>query len=202
MASASWADGPPGSGVPVPGAKAGSTTSMSKLMNAVASPTRSRIRAAVASGPISRTSSVVRYSRPSSSRRPVQSVAVVDRTAQPDLDRVGHVDEALLDRPAHPRPVVVLLAEVAVPGVGVRVEVDDRDRAARPSRPQVRQRAGVVAADEQRDDARLDDRGDGLLDRLVAALDVARHDRDVAVVDARQDVERLHVEIGVVRAGA
>jgi hypothetical protein len=55
----SWAEGPRGSGVPVPGANAGSTTSMSKLMNAVASPTRARIRAAVLSGPMSRISSLV-----------------------------------------------------------------------------------------------------------------------------------------------
>ena len=63
----------------------------------------------------------------------------------------------------------------------------------------MRQRAGVVAADQQRDDTRLDDRADRLLDRLVAPRDVAGHDRDVAVVDARQDIEGLHVEVGVVR---
>ena len=113
--------------------------------------------------------------------------------------RVGDVDQALLDRPAHPRPVVVLLAEVAVPGVGVGVEVDDGDRPARPRRAQVGERAGVVAADEQRDDAGLDDRRDRRLDRGVAALGVARDDGDVAVVDARQDVERADVEVGVVR---
>ena len=46
----------------------------------------------------------------------------------------------------------------------------------------------------------LDDRGDRALDRLVAPLDVAGHDRDVAVVDAREDVERLDVEVRVVGA--
>ena len=40
---------------------------------------------------------------------------------------------------------------------------------------------------------------DRRLDRAVAALGVARHDRDVAVVDARQDLERVDVEVGVVR---
>ena len=187
IASASWADGPPGSGVPVPGAKAGSTTSMSKLMNAVASPTRCRIRAAVCRRPDIEQllggdvleAELVAQVRPVG--RPV------DGTAEADLDRVGDVDEALLDRAAHPRAVVVLLAEVAVPGVGVRVEVDDRDGAARSGRAEVRQRAGVVAADQERDDTGLDDRGHGPLDRLVAALDVAGDDRDVAVVDARQD---------------
>src|SRR3970282_900921 len=55
----------------------------------------------------------------------------VDRAAQDCIDRVGHTHEALLNGAAHPRAVVVLLAEVAVPGVGVGVEVDHRDRAAR-----------------------------------------------------------------------
>jgi hypothetical protein len=73
------------------------------------------------------------------------------------------------------------------------VEVDHRDRPLRAGRPQVRQGARVVAADQQRHHAGLDDRGHGLLDRLVAPLDVARDDRDVAVVDAGQDVERLDV---------
>jgi hypothetical protein len=50
----------------------------------------------------------------------------IDGAAQPYLDLMGDVDQALLDRAAHPRAVVVLLAEVAVPGVGVGVEVDDR----------------------------------------------------------------------------
>ena len=70
---------------------------------------------------------------------------------------------------------------------------------ARPRGAQVGERAGVVAADQQRDDAGLDDRRDRRLDRRVAAFRVARDDRDVAVVDARQDVERADVEVGVVR---
>ena len=73
------------------------------------------------------------------------------------------------------------------------------DRAAGARRPQVRQRARVVAADQDRDHARLDDRRHGRLDRGEAALGVARDDRDVAVVDAGQHVEGLHVEVGVVR---
>ena len=81
----------------------------------------------------------------------------------------------------------------------MRVEVDDRDRAARPRGAEVGERAGVIAADEDRDDARLDDRRDGLLDRGVRPLREAGHDRDVAEVDARQDLERLHVEVRVVR---
>jgi hypothetical protein len=109
------------------------------------------------------------------------------------------VDEPFLDRAAHPRPVVVLLAEVRVPGIGVRVEVDDRNRAARSRRPEMRQGAGMVAADEERDDPAGHDRLDGRLDRGVAPFSVAGHDRDVAVVDARQDVEGLDGEVRVVR---
>ena len=45
----------------------------------------------------------------------------------------------------------------------------------------------------------LDDGRDRRLDRGVAAFRVARDDGDVAVVDARQDVERADVEVGVVR---
>src|SRR3989304_2191159 len=84
------------------------------------------------------------------------ALGAVDRAAQADLDRVGHIHEALLNGAAHPRAVVVLLAEVAVPGVGVGGEVDHRDRAARARGAQVGQRAGVIAADQQRDDAGLD----------------------------------------------
>src|SRR6185503_7166989 len=76
---------------------------------------------------------------------------------------------------------------------------DHRDRPLGPCRAEVRQGAGVVAADEQRHDARLDDGRHRRLDGLVAPLDVAGHDGHIAVVDARQDVEWLHVEVGVVR---
>ena len=200
IASRSRADGPPASGVPVPGrvGRIDDVDVEADERRPVADPLADRCGDR-RPGRARKTSSVVRYSSPSSVRRPVQSPRVVERAAQPDLDRVADVDEALLDRPPHPRPVVVLLAEVAVPGVGVRVEVDDGDRAARSRRPEVGQRAGVVAADQERDDAGLDDRRDGRLDRRVAPLGVAGHDRDVAVVDARQDVERLDVEVRVVR---
>ena len=62
----------------------------------------------------------------------VDATIVGGHDKEPDLDRMRDVDQALLDRAAHPRPVVVLLAEVAVPRIGVRIEVDDGDRSLGP----------------------------------------------------------------------
>ena len=130
-------------------------------------------------------------------RRPI--LGPVEGPAQADLDRMGDIDQPFLDGAAHPRAVVVLLAEVAVPCVRVRVKIDDRDGAAAAGPAQVGQRAGVVAADEERHDPGLDERAHGRLDGRVAPLDVAGHDGHIAVVHARKDVERRHVEVRVVR---
>src|SRR5213594_2524672 len=53
----------------------------------------------------------------------------VERSTDPDLDHAAAVHRALLDRAAERRAVEELAAEVLVPGVGMRVEVHDAERA-------------------------------------------------------------------------
>ena len=65
----------------------------------------------------------------------------------------------------------------------MRVEVDQADRAVAPGDgPQLAQRNCVVPADDERDDAGLEDRAQPIDHDLVTGLDVARDDGQVASI--------------------
>ena len=128
-------------------------------------------------------------------------VGGVEPAAQADLDGPMRVDQPLLRRAAEDRPVGDLVAaEVRIPRVRVRIELEQRELPVRRRRgAQERQRHGVVAAE-------ADDRGPAfiqgarvLLDRGVRLDDVDRARRRVARVDDLQLIEREHVERLVVR---
>ncbi|MDP9384438.1 MAG: hypothetical protein M3P50_04250 [Actinomycetota bacterium] len=88
--------------------------------------------------------------------RGVDVVAAVQRPAQPRLHRALGIDQALLDRALEHRAVEVLDAVVRLPHVGVRVKVDERQRAVDGGRrAQLGEHHRVVVAQAQRDDARL-----------------------------------------------
>ena len=90
-------------------------------------------------------------------------------------------------------PCAVLLAEVRVPGVEVRVEIHEGERAVTLRRgPQLRQQHAVVAAEGQRQHAGAVQGRERLLHALVGALARARHHRRVAVVDHREALEHAH----------
>jgi hypothetical protein len=73
-----------------------------------------------------------------------------ERAADADVDTTRPVEQALFRRSAERRAVRDRGAEVGVPGVQVRVEVHDRDRAMdRGERAQQRQRDRVIAAQSQ-----------------------------------------------------
>src|SRR5438128_2447568 len=125
----------------------------------------------------------------------------VQRTADPELDCALRIDQPFFDGTLAPRAVGVPLAPIAVPGVGVRVEIDQAYRAmALGDRPQLAERNAVVAADRQWDDARIQDRAQAVEHHLVTGLDVARHHGQVAGVDHREMVEDLDLLLHVIRA--
>ena len=101
---------PPGSGVPVPGAKAGSSTSTSTLRNtgpAPTMPTRALDHRADADlAHVVHEQRVMPRSCCQANSRLARPVA-----AQADLDVARRVDVALLDEPVHDRPVRELDAE-------------------------------------------------------------------------------------------
>ena len=81
----------------------------------------------------------------------------------------------------------VALAEVLVPRVRVGVELHERERPVlRGEHPQLGERDRVVAAHRRREDPRVDDRCERLLDLAVGALRVAGRHRQIAVVDDRE----------------
>ena len=84
--------------------------------------------------------------------------------------------------------MVEALAEVLVPGVAVRVEVDQRQRAVPGGvGAELGERDGVVAAEDDREHAGVDERAEALLGELVGADRVARGELEVARVDARAE---------------
>ena len=113
--------------------------------------------------------------------------------AQADLDVAGRVDVALLDQAPHRRPVRDLDPEDLGAGVGVGVEVDEADRAAavRGAGADVGLGDAVVAAEDDRDRAGIEDLADGALDRRVAGGRVGGQDRGVAEVDDPQRREAV-----------
>src|SRR5918992_5387549 len=131
--------------------------------------------------PRSRTSSVGTRSKPIS--RVIPIAPVVDRTPHPDLDGARGIEETLFDSPPERRAVGVALPEIRVPGVGMRIELHEGQRSVDCSGgPEPRQRYGVVAAEDYRDDTSAVDRLETLLYAPVTLLDVAGDDGYVAVV--------------------
>src|SRR2546423_2482509 len=125
----------------------------------------------------------------------------VQRTTDPELDGAFRIDQPFLDRTLAPGAMGIALAPVAIPGVGVRVEIDQSNRAMPlADRPQLAERNAVVAPDGQRDDARVQDRPQAVDHHFVAGLDVARHHRQVPGVDHREMIEDLDLMLDVVRA--
>ena len=143
---------------------------------------------------------VAREDREAELARRLEVLGAVERAAQARLHRRRRLDQLLLDRPLERRAVEVALAEVLVPRVAVRVELDERERPvlAR-EHAQLGERDRVVAAESEREDAGVDERRERLLDLAVRALGVARRDRHVAVVDDRERLDDVDVERRVVR---
>src|SRR5262249_23092735 len=130
----------------------------------------------------------------------VEIVLAVHRAADSDLDEAAAVDDLLLDRAAERRAVKVLAAEVLVPRVDVRVELDERERSVLfRERAQNRQRDGVVAAGDDRPRAGCGDCRNARLDRVVRLLDAYRRRVDVADVRDVQAIERRDLLEIVVR---
>ena len=121
-------------------------------------------------------------------------LAGVERPADPDVHAAGLVDQALLGRAAEGRAVGERCAEVGVPGVEVRVEVDHRDRPVQlVHHPQQGQRDRVVAADGDQLVAAVEHRAGTLVDLLDRGPDVERVAGEVAGVHDLLDRERLDV---------
>src|SRR5207253_2773344 len=82
-----------------------------------------------------------------------------ERAAHPRLDGAARVEQILLHRALERRAVEVALAEVLLPGVAVRVQLDEAERpvAARED-AQLGQRDRVVAAERERECVRVDER--------------------------------------------
>src|SRR5205807_3262155 len=95
----------------------------------------------------------------------------VQRTTDPELDGAFGIDQPFLDRTLAPGAMGVALAPVAVPGVGMRVEVDQSNRAMPLGDcPQLAERNAVVTPDRQRDDTGVQDRPQAVDHHLVAGL--------------------------------
>ena len=131
----------------------------------------------------------------------VEVLLAVERAAGADVGERRGVEDALLDGPAEGRAVRVLGAEVGVPGVEVRVEVQQGDRAV-PARhrAQQRQRDGVVAAEGHQAGAGVQQVVGGGLDGLHGLVDVERVGGDVAGVRDLGEREGRGVLRRVVRA--
>jgi hypothetical protein len=125
----------------------------------------------------------------------------VQRASDPDVQRPVRVDEALLGGPAERRPVRVGLAEVGVPGVEVRVEVQDRDGTVPlVHRPQQGQRDGVITAEREQPIGATEQLVRAGLDGAYGVLDVEGVRGDVTGVRDLLGRERGHVLRRVVRA--
>ena len=117
---------------------------------------------------------------------PVEGLRARPVAAQPELQEAVTTSRAGLDQTSHRLAVAVERAELDVTGVGVGIEVDHRDppvASGAGHTGHVRPGDGVVAPQNQRDLARLGDRGDRVLDDLAAAHHVTGVDLEVAGVD-------------------
>ena len=94
----------------------------------------------------------------------------------------------------------VLLAEVRLPRVGVRVELDECEWAMTLRKhAQLGEGDRVVAAERNGEDSCLDDRCQSLDDLRIRALGVAGRNRQIAVIHDRERVDDVEVVRRVVR---
>jgi hypothetical protein len=133
-------------------------------------------------------------------RTPVEVVRRVPGAAQPDLRDAVAGEQAFLDRPPERRAVRDRLTEHVLVAVGVRVHMDEPDRAvAAHERAQDRQHDRVVTPERERDRPRADDPVVGVLDDLDRRLEVVGVDRHVAEIADDEAVERCRARRHVVR---
>jgi hypothetical protein len=124
----------------------------------------------------------------------------VQRTTDADVQAPALVDQPFLRCTTERRAVGVAGAEVGVPGVEVRVEVHDRDRAVpRGGRAQQRQRDGVVTADRQQPPRPFEQPTRAGLDLSQHLVDGERVHGDVAGVHDLEPIEGFDILGGVVR---
>src|SRR5207248_8225290 len=110
--------------------------------------------------------------------------------AHPGLYRLVGFEQTLLGRALERRAVEVALTEVGLPSVGVRDELTERQRAVLAGEDaELRQCDRVVAAEDEREDACLDERRERGLDAPEGLLGVAGRHRQVAVVDDRERLD-------------
>src|SRR5215510_8847059 len=130
----------------------------------------------------------------------IEVFRAVERAADTHLDRALPVDETLLHGAAEGAAVVVGQAEVAVPRVGVRVEVHEAEAAilAR-EHAQYGQCHRVVATHTQGDGASVDHRLQGAFDSREGRLDGHGHRVHVSAVGHTQSIERMDAEARVPR---
>lgn len=120
---------------------------------------------------------------------PVIVGLAVERAANTDLDGALGIEQAFLDRAAERRAVgQFVVAEIAVPGIGMGVEMHHADRPVLGDGAHDRQRDQVVAARREGNAARLVQFGEKLLDPLDGVVEVDRIDRAVAHVAAARQV--------------
>src|SRR5882672_7106797 len=81
----------------------------------------------------------------------------IQRASDAELYRPRGIDQPLLDRPATPCAMGVPLSPVVVPGIRVRIEIDQTDRSVPlEDRPELSEGDGVVSPDGKRDDPGLE----------------------------------------------
>jgi hypothetical protein len=116
-------------------------------------------------------------------RPEVAVLEIVDRAAQADLDGAAAIEKPLLDGTSKRRSVGQLeAAEIAVPKVGMGIEMHHADGALPAQRPKDRKRAQMVAARRQRLDATLDDLVEKPADAGERIVKVGRVHRSIAEI--------------------
>ncbi len=117
------------------------------------------------------------------------------------MQAASRVEQAFLEGSAERSPVRVGGAEVGVPGVQMRVEVDDRDRAVRGrERPQQGQRDGVIAAEGQQPRRPLEQVTGAALDGGDRLGDAERADGEITGIGGLDRGERRDGQRRVDRA--
>src|SRR6266850_3463243 len=124
----------------------------------------------------------------------------IQRASDAELYRPRGIDQPFLDRPATPRAMGVPLSPVVVPGIRVRIEIDQTDRSVPlEDRAELSQGYGVVPAKSERDYSGIQDRLQPFFDDRVRGLHVSRYHRQVARVDRGDELEDVDVLLDVVR---
>jgi hypothetical protein len=125
----------------------------------------------------------------------------IERTPHAGEGGARGIEQPLLHGAPERGPVEVALAVVLIPGVGVRVEQNERNRTVHGGlSSQLAEHDRVIAAKHERHSARAQHRPQRRVDLLGGAQRVSRRHIDVAAVDQRQRPEDVHVEAGVIRA--